>query len=591
MRPLLLHLALLAGAGARTLLLLDPSALSSAENITVAPGVPELLASYPDGIGGGTYAGWSYPSVVRGTLSNGSAGFLMVYSACACTSPGCWGRDPLYTFLAESLDGVAFVPVSVPSAPPGSPPGALFVSSEVGAVFDDAGGVGVAAGERYKLLRPGATLEVSDDARTWTQWRYNWTSQAVDPGFHALRAGQGSEAVLITARPQALRPQGRHAGVIASPSGWAGLGQQRATATAPLDSALYRFTDQIYGLPAFDYAAVLAAGGSSSGSEGGSNYVAFVWRLLAGNGETGFVSAALAHSRDGRAWTPAPVPPSPVPALLAPGTDLPGFTYQCTPGAWPSPPAGAAACSAACTNDSSSCAAWAYTSPAAAAGSAGGAGGAGPERCCLKRDLSPPQPAPGVTAGLRADLGAQGSAPLAALPPLLPLPTAPSATAYRQLYPKTLLAVGPRLLLYASASSTLHGDSAPGASALQVYSLRLDGLASAAGPAAGSGLLVTAPVEWGGGEAALNVLCGGSGGGGVRVGVLQGGEPLPGYTLAQADAAPEGCDSLAWVPSWGAGSPGLAALAGRTLQLQVELAAGAQLFALRGNFTQWGAPA
>ncbi len=70
----------------------------------------------------------------------------------------------------------------------------------------------------------------------------------------------------------------------------------------------------------------------------------------------------------------------------------------------------------------------------------------------------------------------------------------------------------------------------------------------------------------------------------MRVAVLQGGAPLPGYARADADAAPPGCDALVWAPTWGGGARGLAALAGRTLQLQVELAAGAQLFALRGDF-------
>ena len=138
--------------------------------------------------------------------------------------------------------------------------------------------------------------------------------------------------------------------------------------------------------------------------------------------------------------------------------------------------------------------------------------------------------------------------------------------------------------MFASVSSTLHGDSAPNASGIQVYALRADGLAAASGPPVGAGAAVTAPLAWAGGEAALNVLCGG-GGGGVRVAVLQGsGAPLPGYALADADPAPPRCDDLAWAPTWGRGARGLAALAGRTLQLQVELAAGAKLFAVRGDF-------
>jgi len=261
MHPFILFACVIAAVSARTLLMMDPGALASVTNVSIKLGSPELLALYPDGIGGGTYAGWAYPSVVRGPLSNGSVGYLMLYSACPCDGPGCWGSKPLYTFLAESLDGVAWVPVTVATAPPGAPPGALFVSGEVGAVLDDVGGDGVAVGERYKLLRTDTTIQVSDDARTWVTWKHNWTSTGVDPGFHALRAGQGSPAVIITARPQALRHLGRHVGVIVSPSGWAGLGGQLSTPTQPLDSALYRFTDQIYGLPSFDYAGVLEAGG------------------------------------------------------------------------------------------------------------------------------------------------------------------------------------------------------------------------------------------------------------------------------------------------------------------------------------------
>lgn len=445
--------------------------------MSVAPGEPELLATYLGGVGGGpnVYAGWGYPSVVRGPLTNGSDGFLMIYSACACAAAGCWGRQPLYTFLAESPDGVSWVPVTVPTAPPGAPPGALFVSSEVGAVLDDAGGAGVGAGERYKLLRPDTTIQVSDDARAWRRWRYNWTVQSVDPGFHALRPARGGAAVVVTARPQALRPEGRHAGTIVAADGWAGLGAQLATPTQPLDGLLYRWTDQIYGLPAFDYAAVLAADPAlppalTRDADGG-NYVAFAWRLLAPNSETGWVTSALAFSRDAQSWAPAPRAPANV-SLLATDTDLPGFTYRHIFGAWPSPAAGAAACNTACRNDSSSCAAWAYVAPAAARG---------PERCCLKRDLSAPVPAPGVVSGARSDLGTRGSAPLAAQPPMFALPTAPSAIAYRQFYPKSLLAIGGRLLIFAAVSSAMHGDSAPNVSGIEVFALRADGLAAATG--------------------------------------------------------------------------------------------------------------
>ena len=574
-RVILAMLTFAAAASARTLLLLAPDALTSATNVSVAPGVPELVASYTGGIGGGAYVGWAYPSVVRGPLSDGSDGFLMIYSACGCAEAKCWGAEPLYTFLSESADGVSWAPVVVPSAPPGAPPGALFTSGEVGHVFDDAGGAGVAAGERYKLLRPDKSIFVSDNARTWKKWRYNWTAEGVDPGFHALRPARGGAAVVITARPQALRPQGRHAGVIAAADGWAGLGAQLATATEPLDGLLYRYTDQIYGLPAFDYAAVLAAGDglppALTKDESGGNYVAFVWRLLSPDGELGWLPTTLAFSRDALSWAPAPRAPVNV-SLQAADTDLPDATYRHIYGTWSSPAAGAAACNTACRNDSTACTAWAYVSPSAARGA---------ERCCLKRDMSVPVYAPGVTSGARSDLGAGGSAPLPVQAPLFRLPVVPSAIAYRQFYPKTLLAVGGRLLIFASVSSTMHGLSAPNASGIEVFSLRADGLVAATGPATGVGIIVTASLAWVSGEAALNVQCGG---GGVRVAVLRGGAAVPGYALADADAAPPGCDDLVWAPSWGRGARGLAALAGSTLQLEVELAAGARIFALRGDF-------
>jgi hypothetical protein len=575
---------LLCTAHARLLLALDPSAFASATNVTVLPGSPRLLASYPNGVGGGTYAGWAYPSVVRGPLSNGSDGFLMVYSACACPVAGCWGDRSararvLYTFLSESADGVSWVPVDVPGAPPGAPPGALFVSDEVGSVMDDAGGAGVGPGERYKLLRPNTAIQVSDDARAWTRWHFNWTSAPVDPGFHALRASRGGAAVIVTARPQVLRPHGRHAGVIVAPEGWSGLGSQMATPAQPLDSAIYRFTTQVYGLPAFDYEAVLSAGAglppALRDDAGGGAYVAFVWRLLAPNGETGVLPTSLAFSRDARVWVPAPSAPAAV-EPYANDTDLPAATYDHIFGAWPSPAAGAAACGTACRNDSASCMAWAYVAPGA---------GRGAERCCLKRDVSAPLAAGGIVSGFRADMGALGSAPLPATLELFPLPVTPSATAYRQFYPKTVLAVGARLLVYASVSSTLHGDSAPNASGIEVFELRADGFAAAVGPPVGAGTVLTTPLDWRGGESAFNVLCGAAGG--VRVGVVQGGAPLPGYGLADADPAPPNCDALAWTPSWGAGARGFAALHGKTVQLLIELAAGAQFFALRGNFSAW----
>lgn len=578
----LIAAALFSCASARTLLFLSPDALSGAVNVTHVVGSPSLEAVYPEGVGGGLYAGWAYPSVVRGQLANGSSGFLMLYSACPCSAVGCWGREPLYTFLAESSDGIAWAPVVVPSAPPGAPPGALFTSEEVGSVYDDAGGVGVGVGERYKLLRPDTRILVSDDARSWSLWQNNWTLTSVDPGFHALRAARGSDAVIITARPQALRPQGRHVGVISSPTGWAGLGPQDALATQPLDTQLYRFTDQIYGLPAFDYAAVLAADDTLPPAlrddTAGGNYVAYAWRLIAPNGETGFLPTQLAYSSDGLQWAAAPAPPAPV-EPIANDMDLPYATYAHVYGSWPSAIAGAAACDAACRNDSTSCVAWAYVSPSAALGA---------ERCALKRDLCTPVPTRGVVSGFRSDLAYKDSSPLPALPPLFELPTNASAgpaagLAYRQFYPKSMIAVHGRLLIHASASAVLHGDSAPNASAILVYSLRADGFVGLAGPLTGRGVATTRALAWGGGDVALNVLCGELGSVRVQVLPVGGTVPVAGFDFAACDAPPARCDDLAWVATWR--GRGLDDLAGRNIQLQLELTDGARVFAVRGNWT------
>lgn len=257
-----------------TILFLTNRWLSNESSVVTALGAPELLGTYAGGIGGDSYAGWGYPSVVRALLSNGSEGFRMLYSGTSCNETDCFYKETMYAFLAESSDGIDWEPVISPHAPPGAPPGALFVSEEVGAVYDD--GACAPPGERYKMLLPSTRILVSGDAESWSPFSAHWTATSVDPGFHALRAGSSCAAPLVvTARPQALRAAGRHAGVITATS-WAGLGALNATPTEPLDSEIYTSQDQVYGFPAFDYAAVLAAGNASDpvyAADVGGNYV------------------------------------------------------------------------------------------------------------------------------------------------------------------------------------------------------------------------------------------------------------------------------------------------------------------------------
>ena len=257
-----------------TILFLVDRWLSNESTAVMTLGSPELLATYPGGIGGNSYAGWGYPSVVRAHLSDGTEGFRMLYSGTSCNQSDCFYKETTYAFLAESADGVEWEPVISPHAPPGAPPGALFVSEEVGAVYDD--GDCSPPAERYKMLLPSTRILVSADAETWTPFSAHWTATSVDPGFHVLRTGLSCAAPLVvTARPQALRAAGRHAGVITAPS-WAGLGALNATATEPLDGEIYTPEDQVYGFPAFNYAAVLTAGNASDpvfAADVGGNYV------------------------------------------------------------------------------------------------------------------------------------------------------------------------------------------------------------------------------------------------------------------------------------------------------------------------------
>lgn len=297
-------------------------------------------------------------------------------------------------------------------------------------------------------------------------------------------------------------------------------------------------------------------------------FAAHLWRLLAANGETGFVTSGLAYSSDALSWEPVPGSPAQAPTI-ADGAAMNAFTYKVLPAS------SAPACAAACEAESASCAAWSFTA-AAASGSAA--------TCALQRDVSAPVAAGSTDAtGLCPGL----TGPLPVVPPLLRPPTDPSAANFRQSYPKSLVLAGNRLLMHSAASQTLHGQSAPNMSATQVWGLRVDGFAALSTPTADSAsaaTAVTVSLMWLGGDLLVNADCSASAGASVRVSVLNPATGLPVQGFAPADAVPlqgPSGDELRWVPTWTTGRS-LAELAGDTIALRVDLTGGARVYALRG---------
>eukprot|EP00947_MAST-08B_sp_MAST-8B-sp1_P004151 g4151.t1 len=221
------------------------------------------------------------------------------------------------------------------------------------------------------------------------------------------------------------------------------------------------------------------------------------------------------------------------------------------------------------------------------------------------------------------------SFPVGAMTVLFPnVPGAPSA---QQVYPNTLIDVPDEgvMLVHASASTHQHGfvpTQAGTWSSLLTYRLRRDGFAyvrAAPAAAAGSGsdeekagesggapaggaapfaTFATKQMRWVGGELRINADCAAgpnparspavaadvdndskaSPGAAVTVAVLgSDGEEIAGYEMAAA--SPMTTNSTNATATWRGGAE-MAALAGRTVALQVHLAGSAKLYSLRGDF-------
>jgi hypothetical protein len=291
--------------------------------------------------------------------------------------------------------------------------------------------------------------------------------------------------------------------------------------------------------------------------------LAHLWRLLAADTETGFVTSGLAFSSDALAWFPVPATPAYVPSVTTAAV-MTAFDYANVSNA-----SSPAACTAACATDSASCAAWSFSG----------------SDCQLMRDVSVPMPA-GASAACGLCPGLYG--PLPVLPPLFAPPPNTDAPNYRQTYPKSLVLVQDRLLIHAAASQTVHGQSAPNTSATLVWSLRVDGfVALTTPPVSSSSLAVTKAVVWLGGDVLINVDCSVGTAASVTVAVLDPATGLPIDGFAPSDAVPlsgPGGDELRWSPAWTSGRT-LNELAGQRLAFSIELTGGARVYALRGAFT------
>lgn len=280
-----------------------------------------------------------------------------------------------------------------------------------------------------------------------------------DPGISVFRNPLNPEEVVVTSRPQSLRPHGRHAG-FHSGLGWASLAAEENQPILPLDE-LYEDTDQFYGLPSFAY--------------GGMYVVSHVWRYRCSNPpcyKGGFVSSALAVSYNSHNWTAVgqhstaassgtrdlrasnPV----VPRGPINNTDLyngqPAYSH--TYRHFANTTEGALACQHECDGDTK-CAAWTYVVNNT---------GNGPERCCRHASLGCPLECMGCISGARTAEACVGPSPPPPSPP--PPPTVPlpelfpnvngTATA-GQVYPSTLVDLPDqgRVLVHASASTHQHG--------------------------------------------------------------------------------------------------------------------------------------
>ena len=154
-------------------------------------------------------------------------------------------------------------------------------------------------------------------------------------------------------------------------------------------------------------------------------------------------------------------------------------------------------------------------------------------------------------------------------------------------YPNTLIPNpednGDSLLIHASASTHQHGEvpAAPETwSSILTYRLRRDGFVFASAGANNEATFTTTAIVWGKSSLLINANC--SGGGSVRVGVLdsKSHKSIEGFDISQSVAMTT--DSVAESAKWSSGRS-IQELSGHQLQLQVELGGAARLYSFRGD--------
>ena len=156
-----------------------------------------------------------------------------------------------------------------------------------------------------------------------------------------------------------------------------------------------------------------------------------------------------------------------------------------------------------------------------------------------------------------------------------------------QVYPNSIVEIpspdgsefdGGRLLVHASASTAAHGAVAPDISSLLTFELRVDGFVGILAEPGSTGMLRTRTLVWGAGELALNIACAGAGSS-ARTQILnRAGSLVAGYSFAESASVHS--NSTALLVQW-SGQKKLAALAGKAVQIEVQLRGACTLFSLR----------
>jgi hypothetical protein len=280
------------GPGSSALLFLDARHLSRARAVNFSLGEVHLLSEYRDP---SSFVGWGYPNVWQVQPAAGAAGaaaakWRMMYQGWYLKD----GKvDTEIALMAESVDGVSWTPAAMGGLCAQLPHVSNCVMvdghEEFSVVFDDA--LHAPPSERLKLLFFGnCSTFVSSDGDRWRPFG-RWTASTID-GAWVHRNPLRPAEIVVTGRPQSLRhAEGRHAGYHAA-LGWAALAHGNISRALPLDE-LYTPSDQIYGLPSFDYAGTV---------------VTHFWRYRCPDTNSkcftgGFVSSALAFSHNSRNWT------------------------------------------------------------------------------------------------------------------------------------------------------------------------------------------------------------------------------------------------------------------------------------------------